>query len=388
MRTLTARIAAPRTLSGKLAGIDWSVPILAALIATVGIAALYSMAGGRFEPWAGRHALRALLGLAFMLAVALVPMRFWFRIAYPFYLAVLGLLVAVPLVGIAQLGARRWLGTGDVSIQPAELMKIALVLALARYYQHLREGRSSHPGWVALPLVAIALPVGLVLKQPDLGTAILLLLTGLGVMFLAGVRLLYFGLGGLVAAACGHAVWPYLQDYQRRRLLTFLEPDRDPLGAGYHIAQSKIALGSGGIQGRGFLGGTQSQLNFLPEKHTDFIFTMFAEETGFVGALALMALYAALIVCLVLIALRARTTLGRLLAGGMAVVIGLHVSVNMAMVIGLAPVVGVPLPLVSYGGTSLLTLMFGLGLALSAHVHRADPPEPERSSTSWQHSQR
>ena len=383
MRTLTARTVAPRTLSGKLAGIDWSVPILAALIATVGAAALYSMAGGRFEPWAGRHALRAALGLAFMLAVALVPMRFWFKIAYPFYMAVLGLLVAVPLIGVAQLGARRWLGAGDLSFQPAELMKIALVLALARHYQRLRPERISHPAWVALPLAAIALPVGLVLKQPDLGTAILLLLTGLGVMFLAGVRPLYFSVGALVAAGCGHAVWPYLQDYQRRRLLTFLEPDRDPLGAGYHIAQSKIALGSGGIQGRGFLGGTQSQLNFLPEKHTDFIFTMFAEETGFVGALALMALYAALIVCLVLIALRARATLGRLLAGGMAVVIGLHVSVNMSMVIGLAPVVGVPLPLVSYGGTSLLTLMFGLGLALSAHVHRADQPVSEGFATPW-----
>jgi rod shape determining protein RodA len=383
MRTLTSRVEAPRTLTGKLSSVDWLVPVLAALIATIGVAALYSMAGGRFEPWAGRHAVRAVAGLGLMLVVGLIPLRIWLRLAYPLYVFVLGLLVAVPVVGIAQLGARRWLGAGEMSLQPAELMKVALLLALARYYARLRADRVSHPGWVALPLVAIALPVALVLKQPDLGTAILIMLTGLGVMFLAGVRPLYFGLGAVSAAGLGQVVWPHLQDYQRRRLLTFLEPDRDPLGAGYHIAQSKIALGSGGFQGRGFLGGTQSQLNFLPEKHTDFIFTMFAEETGFIGALALMALYASLIGCLVVMAWRARTTFGQLLAGGMAIVFGLHVSVNMAMVIGLAPVVGVPLPLVSYGGTSLLTLMFGLGLALSALVHRADRLRSDEFGAFW-----
>jgi rod shape determining protein RodA len=372
MRTLTARPDAPRTLSDKLARIDWLVPTLALVIAGVGVAALYSMAGGRFEPWAGRHAVRACLGVGLMLIVALVPLRFWLRAAYPIYLAVLALLAAVPLVGIAQLGARRWLGAGDFSIQPAELMKIALILALARYYMRLTDRHVSHPGWVAIPLVLIALPVALVLKQPDLGTAILIALTGLSVMFLAGVAPLYFAAGAVSAAGLSYAAWPHLHDYQRKRLLTFLEPDRDPLGAGYHIAQSKIALGSGGFQGRGFLGGTQSQLNFLPEKHTDFIFTMFAEEAGFLGALGLLALYAALLGCLILIAFRAHQAFARLIAAGIAVVLGLHVSVNVAMVIGLAPVVGVPLPLVSYGGTSLLTFMFGLGLALSALIHRED----------------
>ena len=372
MSALARHPQAPGSVAAKLLHIDWALPLLAGLISAVGVAALFSTAGGHFAPWAERHAVRAVLGILMMLSIALVPLRFWMRIAYPLYLAVLGLLIAVPFAGMAQLGARRWLGAGEFSLQPSELMKVALVLALARYYQWLRADRVSHPLWVALPLLLIAAPVALVLKQPDLGTAILIMAAGIGVMFLAGVRPLYFVAGAACLAALGQLIWPYLKDYQRQRLLTFIEPDRDPLGAGYHIAQSKIALGSGGLNGRGFLGGTQSQLNFLPEKHTDFIFTMFAEETGFTGALTLMALYAALIGCLLLMAFRARSPCARLLAAGMAVVFALHVTVNIGMVIGLLPVVGVPLPLVSYGGTSMLTLMFGLGLALSALVHRAD----------------
>jgi rod shape determining protein RodA len=372
MTISSTRPQPPRPLAVKFSQLDWALPVLAALIATVGVAALYSTAGGRFEPWAGRHAIRAGVGLALMLAVGLVPMKVWLRTAYPVYVAVVLMLMAVPLVGVSQLGARRWLGAGDISIQPAELMKIALVLALARYYHWLTPERISHPLWVALPLVLIAMPAALVLKQPDLGTALLVLAVGLGVMFLAGIRPLYFVCGAGLSVVLGHFVWPHLKEYQQRRLLTFLEPDRDPLGAGYHIAQSKIALGSGGLNGRGFLGGTQSQLNFLPEKHTDFIFTMFAEETGFVGALGLMALYAALIGYLLVMAWRARTTFARLVTSGVAVVVALHVTVNIGMVIGLLPVVGVPLPLVSYGGTSLLTLMFGLGLALSSGLHRSE----------------
>ncbi len=368
MRTTATPFVVRHSLAGRIVHLDWLVLVLVATIASVGVAALYSTAGGRFDPWAGRHALRACAGLVLMLCVGLVPFRVWLRGAYPFYLAVLVALVAVPFFGVAQMGARRWLGSGDLSVQPAELMKVALVLALARYYQWLNPSRVSHPLWVAFPLVAIAVPVAFVLKQPDLGTAVLVLATGIGVMFLAGVRPAYFVAGAASSIALGNFVWPHLQDYQRRRLITFLDPDRDPLGAGYHIAQSKIALGAGGLKGRGFLGGTQAQLNFLPEKQTDFIFTMFAEETGFAGALVLMALYAALIASLIWMALRARHQFARLLASGMAVVIALHVTVNIAMVIGLLPVVGVPLPFVSYGGTSLLTLMFGIGLALSARL--------------------
>jgi rod shape determining protein RodA len=318
-----------------------------------------------------------------MLAVGMVPPRAWMRLANPFYFGVLLLLVAVPLVGVQQLGARRWLGFGDLSLQPAELMKIALVAALARYYQWLPQDKISHPLWVALPLALIAAPAALVLKQPDLGTAILIVSAGLAVMFLAGVRPFYFAAGLIATVGFGNAIWPHLKDYQQRRLLTFLDPERDPLGAGYHIAQSKIALGSGGFHGRGFLGGTQSQLNFLPEKHTDFIFTMLAEEVGFIGGVTLMALYATLIAALFVIALRARTVFPRLLAGGVGAVFALHVSVNIGMVMGLVPVVGVPLPLVSYGGTSMLTLMFGLGLVLSAAAHRHDRNRRDEFGTFW-----
>ncbi len=383
MRTLLRRPAPPLSLPAKLVQIDWMLPLLTALIAAVGVVALFSTGGGRLEPWASRHAIRAGAGLALMLAVGMVPPRVWMRLANPFYLLVLAVLVAVPFVGISQLGARRWLGFGEASIQPAELMKVALVAALARYYQWLPAGKISHPAWVALPLAMIIAPAALVLKQPDLGTALLIAAAGLAVMFLAGVRPLYFVAGGVSAIGFGNAVWPYLKDYQQRRLLTFLDPERDPLGAGYHIAQSKIALGSGGLHGRGFLGGTQSQLNFLPEKHTDFIYTMLAEETGFIGGIALMMLYAVLIAALFVIALRAGTTFSRLLAGGVGAVFALHVSVNMGMVMGLVPVVGVPLPLVSYGGTSMLTLMFGLGLVLSVSAHRHDRPRRDEYGAFW-----
>ena len=383
MTSLIPQSLEPRTVAAKLAQIDWALPALAIALALVGVAALYSTAGGQFEPWAGRHAMRAAAGLLIIFVVGLIPPRVWLRLANPIYLAVLVMLLAVPLVGHSQLGARRWLGSGEMSLQPAEIMKIALVLALARYYQWLPVGRQSNLLWLLPPLAMIGLPAVLVLKQPDLGTAVLILAAGIAVLFLAGVRPLFFVVGAAASAGIAQGVWPYLKDYQRRRLLTFVDPGQDPLGAGYHIAQSKIALGSGGLNGRGFLGGTQSQLNFLPEKHTDFIFTMLGEETGFIGAVALMVLYAALIGALFVVALRGRSAFARLLASGVGVLFALHVSVNIGMVTGMLPVVGVPLPLVSYGGTSLLTLMFGLGLAVSAAVHRHDNLRRSETGALW-----
>ncbi len=383
LSSLIYRPQEPRSVFTKLVQIDWVLPLLTVAIAAIGVVALYSTAGGRVEPWASRHAVRAAAGVVMMVVVGMVPMRVWMRLANPGYALVLIMLVAVPFVGVTQLGARRWLGAGEASLQPAELMKVTLVLVLARYYQWLPAMRKSHPLGVALPLAMIAVPAALVLRQPDLGTAILIAATGLAVVFLAGVRLIYFIAGGIAAGGSAQLIWPYLKDYQQRRLLTFLDPDRDPLGAGYHIAQSKIALGSGGLQGRGFLGGTQSQLNFLPEKHTDFIFTMFAEESGFIGAIVLLGLYALLIGALFVIALRARTIFARLLAAGIGAVVALHVSVNVAMVMGLMPVVGVPLPLVSYGGTSMLTLMFGLGLVLSATMHRDERLRTDEFGALW-----
>lgn len=362
----------PQTLADKLTALNWALPALALSLAAVGVMALYSMAGGRLEPWALRHGWRTVLGLGVMLAMGLVPPKAWLRLAYPMYLIVLAMLVAVAVGGIAQSGARRWLGVGDASLQPAELMKVALIVALARFYQWLPPEKTSRPHWVLVPLAMIAVPAFLVLRQPDLGTALLIVAVGIAIMFFAGVRWPYFAIGAVGAASLATMLWPHLKGYQRQRLLTFLNPDSDPLGAGYHITQSKIALGSGGLHGRGFLGGTQSQLNFLPEKHTDFIFTMFAEETGFVGAILLLALYASLIAVLLAIAVRGGSTFARLLAGGVAALMALHVSVNVGMVMGLVPVVGVPLPLVSYGGTSLVTTFVALGLVLSMTVHRGD----------------
>ena len=364
---------APRSLSEKLWRMNWPMLMVAGLLGSVGVAALYSVAGGSFEPWAQRHALRVAIGLALVIAVGLTPLRAWLRLAYPAYVIALLLLIAVPLFGIEQLGARRWLGTAQLSFQPSEIMKVALIAALARYYQWLAPDKVSRPVWVAVPLLAIMLPVVLTLKQPDLGTAILFTGAGLTLMFLAGVNVFYFVGGAALAGGLAPLVWRHLHDYQKRRLLTFIDPDRDPLGAGYHITQSKIALGSGGVNGRGFMLGTQSQLDFLPEKHTDFIFTMFAEEMGYVGSLTLIALYGVLLFLVVSMALSARSQFARLLIAGAAIVIGLYVVINISMVTGLLPVVGVPLPLVSYGGTALMTVMAALGLAMCAYVHRGEP---------------
>ncbi len=362
----------PETLTEKLWRVQWLVLALIVLIGSVGVSALYSVAGGSFEPWAEQHALRIAVGLAAVIALSLVPVRFVLGMAYPVYFLALALLAAVPVIGIVQMGARRWIGAGGLQLQPAEIMKIAVVLALARYYQWLAPERVSRPMWVAIPLVLIAMPVAFVLKQPDLGTAILIALLGLGLMFLAGVHWAYFAGGVASVAALAPILWSYLHDYQKKRVQTFLDPDRDPLGAGYHILQSKIALGSGGLNGKGFMSGTQSQLNFLPEKHTDFIFTMFAEEMGFTGSLTLLVLYGVLIALLFAMALGARNQFSRLVIAGSSVTLAIYVAINIAMVTGLAPVVGVPLPLVSYGGTAMTTLMIAIGIAMSAHVHRSE----------------
>jgi rod shape determining protein RodA len=345
---------------------QWSVLLVVSLLVSIGIATLYSVEGGSFQPWAERHGLRYLVGIGGILLMIAIPQHIWMRLANPFYALALALVMLVPIVGIEALGARRWLGVGSFSFQPTELMKVALVLALARYYQWLPENRVSHPVWVAAPLMLIIVPVAFTLRQPDLGSATLYATVGLGIMFLAGVSVLYFLAGGLVLGLSAPLIWASLHDYQRRRVEIFLNPESDPLGAGYHINQSKIALGAGGFSGKGYMQGTQSQLDFLPEKHTDFIFTMYAEEWGFAGGMLLLALYAVLLVLLARMALRAVTPFARLVIAGAWITIFLYVFINVAMVTGLVPVVGVPLPFVSYGGTSMMTLMAGLGLALSA----------------------
>jgi rod shape determining protein RodA len=360
----------PRSIAQKLMSVHWPVLIVTCLIAGIGMASLYSVAGGQFNPWAERHALRFVVGLAMVLAIAVVSLRFWMSFAYPVYFLALGLLALVPVIGVDVLGARRWIGVAGIQFQPSELMKVALVLMLARYYQWLPAHLVSRPKWVVLPLLAIMAPVALTLKQPDLGTAVLFAAVGLALMFLAGVNILYF-VGGVVGIGLAFPlIKSRLHDYQLRRIEIFLDPDKDPLGAGYHITQSKIALGSGGLSGKGWMQGTQSQLNFLPEKHTDFIFTMFGEEWGFIGVVWLLMFYGLLLMLILSMAFSCRNQFGRLLIAGAALVIFIYAFINMAMVTGLVPVVGVPLPLVSYGGTSMTTIMFGLGLAMCGFVHR------------------
>jgi len=361
----------------KILHLNWPLALLLASVCGVGFLMLYSVAGGSFSPWAEPQIKRFGLGLALMMGVAMVPIWLWRNLSGVAYGASMILLVLVALVGEERKGSQRWLDLGFMDLQPSELMKITLVMFLAAYYDWLPAKKVSRPFWVLLPVVIILAPTALVLEQPDLGTSILLLTAGAGLMFLAGVHWAYFaaviatgvGLVGAVFQSRG-TPWQLLNNYQYRRIDTFLDPAADPLGAGYHITQSKIALGSGGWTGRGFMQGTQSRLNFLPEKHTDFIFTTLAEEFGFVGAISLLGLYALIIIFCVVTAIRNKDRFSSLLTLGIALNFFLFFAVNMSMVMGMAPVVGVPLPLVSYGGSAMLVLLLAFGLVQSAHVHR------------------
>jgi len=369
--------AAPLGVWHKLGDIRWGVIALLLAITGVGLAMLYSAAHGDPERWALKQGLRFAGGLAIMFAVALVDIRFWLRHAYTIYAIGLALLVAVAVVGVVGMGARRWIDIGPINIQPSEIMKIALVLTLARYFHARSHEESIKLKALFVPVLLILAPAALVIKQPDLGTAILLMAGSAAILFAAGVRLWTFAAAGLAVVAALPVAWHLLHDYQRERIFTFLDPERDPLGAGYHITQSKIALGSGGVFGKGFLQGSQSHLYFLPERQTDFIFTMLAEELGMVGALVLIGLYGLLIAYGIAIAIRARHQFGRLVAIGVTTTFFIYMFINIAMVTGLVPVVGVPLPLVSYGGTAMVTLLFGFGLLLGVHIHRdVDIPRP------------
>ena len=354
----------------KLRHINWSFVVVICLIACIGFAMLYSAGNGHVAPWASRQAIRFLAALGLMICVALIDIRIWMRYAYWFYFVALALVAAVDVIGIVGMGAQRWLHLGFFQIQPSEVMKVALILALARYFHSAMLEDVARPTYLFVPLLMVLAPVALVLKQPDLGTAMMLTLMAGAIFFLAGVRLWMFGLVLALAGAAGPLAWKFLKPYQKDRIFTFLDPESDPLGAGYHILQSKIALGSGGLFGKGFLQGSQSHLNFLPEKQTDFIFTMLAEEMGIVGSLGLLALYALIVVLGFALALRVRNQFGRLVAMGVTTTFFLYVFINIAMVMGLIPVVGVPLPLISYGGTAMITIMVGFGLVLSASIHR------------------
>ncbi|HSE78288.1 MAG TPA: rod shape-determining protein RodA [Alphaproteobacteria bacterium] len=358
------------TFWGKLLQINWGLALVLTLVASIGFATLYSAGGGSFEPWSVRQMMRFGVGFVVMVALATVDIRIWFRWAYAIYAAAIALLVAVEVAGRIGMGAQRWLDLGVFQFQPTEMMRVALIMVLARYFHCVAPENVGRPHYLLWPAVLALAPAFLVFKQPDLGSAVLLLSTAGALFFLGGVRIWKFALLGGLAIAAVPVAWSFLRDYQKQRVWTFLDPESDPLGAGYHIIQSKIALGSGGIWGKGYLQGTQGHLQFLPEKQTDFIFTMLTEEWGIVGGLTLLALYTVILLYGLAIALRARSQFGRLLAAGVIVSFYVYAFINMSMVMGLLPVVGVPLPLVSYGGTSMMTLLASFGLLIGVYVHR------------------
>ena len=371
MVTLSHRFAPPgMTLLQKLGAMSWGLVALLMLTAGLGFAMLYSAANGSMQPWAMPQLARFGIGLLLLIGVALIDVRLVMRYSYVFYALVMVLLVVVDVRGAIGGGAQRWIDFGFINLQPSELMKPAIVLALARYFQGVGLDDIGHPLILAVPMALIGAPFVLIAIQPDLGTAGVIVMGSAAMLFLAGVRLWKFILVGLSGLAAIPIAWSMLREYQQKRILTFLNPETDPLGSGYHILQSKIALGSGGLFGKGFMAGTQSHLNFLPERQTDFIFTMLAEELGMVGGLALLTLYVILLIYGYAIAFRCRHQFGRLVAVGITAGFFLYVFINIAMVMGLIPVVGVTLPFISYGGTSLLTLMLCVGLLMNIHVHR------------------
>ena len=355
----------------KLSEIDWVFVLAMSLIAGAGGLMLFSIAGSSWRPWAGAHLVRYGLCLMMMLILAVVDVRVWFALAYPIYGLGVILLILVDTVGQTRLGAQRWLGVGSFRFQPSEVMKIGIVLALARLYHGAPADRARLSWWLLIPAGMIAVPVLLVAKEPDLGTAMLIALTGTAIVVLAGLswKIIAAGIAAVVAIAPPFFFF-VMHDYQRDRILTFLNPESDPSGSGYHILQSMIALGSGGLLGKGYGLGSQSQLNFLPEKQTDFIFATLAEEFGFVGCVSILILYAAVIFMSLRTSYLSHSHFGRLAAAGVTATFSLYVMINGAMVMGLAPVVGIPMPMLSYGGTVMLTVMVGFGLVQSVRVHR------------------
>ena len=358
------------SLTYKLKRINYGLIILVTACCSIGFAMLYSAAGGDIEPWAQRHLIRYFVGLLGIIILGLINIRLFFKGAYIFYGASLMLLVFVELAGEVGMGAQRWIDFGVIRLQPSELMKISVVIVLARYF-HIRSFHEiGNPLHLAIPAFIILVPVALVIKQPDLGTAIMMVLSGLVIFFIAGVRMWKFILLFLGGVALVPIIWQFLLEYQKKRILTFLSPEIDPLGAGYHLMQSKIALGSGGLYGKGFIQGSQSHLNFLPEIQTDFVFTMLAEEFGLLGGLVVLLLFFLISCYGLILSFFMASKFARFLTIGMITTLFFYVFINIGMVMGLLPIVGVPLPFISYGGSALLTSMTAIGLIISCHVHR------------------
>jgi rod shape determining protein RodA len=358
-------------LSKKFENLNWLLIFMIVILASIGFMMLYSAGGGSFKPWLIRQLSFFAIFFSVMIFIAVTDIKIWFKLSYLFYAIALVMVIIVDIMGHNAMGATRWFRIGPLTIQPSEIMKVCTVFALARYFYNIEADKIGEVKFIIIPIMMIAAPVFLIFSQPDLGTAAILALVGVSVLFMAGVKIWKFvavGVAGLIAIPF---LWIFLlYDYQKQRILTFLDPNNDPLGSGYNIIQSKIAIGSGGITGKGFLNGTQGQLNFLPEKQTDFIFTMLSEELGFIGSVFTIAIYAIIIGIGIHIATSTRHQYGRLLTMGIINIFFVHMFVNIGMVTGLLPVVGAPLPLISYGGTITASMLIGFGLILNVDLNK------------------
>jgi len=363
-------IHSPFSIRSKIFGLDLSLLFSILLLGIISIFAQFSSSGGVFDYYSKSHAIRFCVFFILFLIVSFTPIRFWHSTSFIIFTSLLLLLIFVKFYGIQSQGSRRWVNLFVINLQPSELMKIGIILFLSNYYHKISEGDVNKVRFLLYPVIAILAPFILVLSQPDLGTAILILLSGIVVTWLAGVRWKIFAYLSLLAIVTAPIAISFLKPYQKSRILTFLNPDSDPLGAGYQIIQSKIAIGSGGIFGKGFLNGTQAYLNFLPEKHTDFIFTLYSEEFGFVGSVFMVFLYFFITYRIIQIGNNTRSIFGKLYCFGFANAFFIYVAVNMSMVLGLLPIVGAPLPILSYGGSSMLAIMFGLGIVMSCNVYK------------------
>lgn len=369
--TITVHSESRRSgVAGRLSAMPWLFVLSILVLACVGFGALYSAAGGSWDRWAAPQALRFSVGVIGMMFVAILDLKWIYRLAYPFWFLCIALLLLVEVMGVIGMGAQRWLNLGFFNLQPSDLTKIAVVLAMARYYHDMTTDKIKKLKSLVIPAVITAVPAAIIILQPDLGTALMVIMIAAAMVFIGGAAWWLFAGGIAAVAAIAPIAYHFLHDYQKKRVMIFLDPESDPLGAGYHITQSKIAIGSGGLHGKGYLDGSQANLNFLPEKHTDFIFTLLAEEWGFVGCMALLGLFAFIILQGYRIAFRARNDFGRLLALGLITNYSIYIIINIGMVTGLLPVVGEPLPLISYGGTVMISTLFAFGMLLNVAVNR------------------
>ena len=362
------------SISDKIVAFDFVLVFLILLLGAISLFAMYSSERGTFSYHTQSHLYRFSIFFLFFIIISFFNIRYIFKSAYIFYIIALILLLLVDSFGITSSGSKRWISLFFINLQPSELMKVSLILFLARYYYKIPSQNVNNIKHIFIPFLSFLVPVYLVISQPDLGTAVLIAITGLIVIWLTGFRIKYFLYSFFVLICLTPVGIAFLKPYQKSRILTFLNPERDPLGAGYQIIQSKIAVGSGGIFGKGFLQGSQSYLDYLPEKQTDFIFTLFSEEFGFVGSLSLLILYALVIYRITKIGSESRNNFSRLFCFGFAAAFFVYVTVNMAMVLGLLPIVGAPLPIMSYGGSSMLSIMTGLGIVMSFKIHEQEEP--------------